>query len=44
MAAFEEFKKLGDFEYWPFFRKVDYEMQLTKQPFLKGATKGQLLS
>jgi hypothetical protein len=33
--AFEGFKKLGAFEYWPFFRKVDYEMQLQKQPFLK---------
>lgn len=35
MEAFEEFKKLGAFEYWPFFRKVDYERQLEKQPFLK---------
>jgi hypothetical protein len=33
--AFEEFKKLGAFEHWPFFRKADYEMQLQKQPFLK---------
>lgn len=39
MAAYEEFKKLGDFECWPFFTKVDYEIQLSRQPFLKGATK-----
>jgi len=39
VAAFEEFKKLGDFEYWPFFRKIDYEMQLSRQPFLNGVMK-----
>lgn len=35
IRAFEEFKKLGEFDYWPFFRKVDYEMLLERQPFLK---------
>lgn len=33
--ALLEFAKPGDFEYWPFFRKIDYELQLQKQPFLK---------
>jgi len=34
--AYEQFKKLGDFEYWPFFRKENYDEQLNRQPFLKG--------
>jgi hypothetical protein len=29
-------QKLGDFDFWPFFKKADYELQLTKQPFLNG--------
>jgi hypothetical protein len=33
--AFEEFKKLGDFDIWPFLNKYDYERQLENQPFLK---------
>ena len=36
MAVYEEFKKLGDFECCPYFRKVEYETQLNKQPFLRG--------
>ena len=31
---FELMKKSGDFEYWPFKTKEDYERQLEKQPFL----------
>lgn len=32
--SFNEFKKLGDYDYWPFFKKSDYIQQLSKQPFL----------
>jgi|SRR6185312_2446578 len=32
--AYEAFKKTGDFDYWPFYRKSDYDNHLTKQPFL----------
>jgi hypothetical protein len=35
--AFEEMKKKGDFEYWPFRTKEQFEIQLTNQPFLAGA-------
>lgn len=31
---FELMKKEGDFEYWPFKTKVDFEKQLKNQPFL----------
>jgi len=31
-----EFKKTGDFDFWPFLNKNDYELQLLKQPFLHG--------
>ncbi|WP_243472124.1 hypothetical protein [Winogradskyella sp. MH6] len=31
---FELMKKEGDFEYWPFKTKADYERQLKNQPFL----------
>jgi len=33
---FELLKKTGDFELWPFKTQIEYEKQLTKQPFLKG--------
>lgn len=33
--AFEEFKKLGNFDLWPFINKEDYELELKSQPFLK---------
>lgn len=33
---FELMKKSGDFEYWPFKTKLDYEIQLKQQPFLSG--------
>lgn len=33
---FIEMKKKGDFEYWPFQTKSDYEAQLKKQLFLTG--------
>lgn len=35
---FELMKKSGDFEYWPFKTRIEYESQLTKQPFLTGHT------
>ena len=34
LLAYEDFKKTGDFEYWPFFRKSDYDQHLTQPPFL----------
>jgi hypothetical protein len=34
LAAYEAFKKTGDSDYWPFYRKLDYDQQLFKQPFL----------
>ncbi len=34
IISFYEWQKLGDYDVWPFFRKVDYEEQLTHQPFL----------
>lgn len=36
---FELMKKTGDFEFWPFKTKSDYEGQLKKQPFLNGLYK-----
>jgi hypothetical protein len=33
---FEEMRKEGDIEYWPFKTKSDYENQLEKQPYLIG--------
>lgn len=33
---FELMKKEGDFEYWPFKTKNDFEKQLKNQPFLAG--------
>ncbi len=38
---FELMKKSGDFEYWPFKTKLDYENQLKQPPFLKGKEKTQ---
>ena len=35
LKGFESFKKEGDFDYWPFFRKAEYEERLSRQPFLK---------
>lgn len=34
LIAYEAFKKTSDFDYWPFFRKSDYDNHLTRQPFL----------
>jgi hypothetical protein len=34
--SYEEFKKVGEYDFWPFFRKIDYENQLTNPPFLNG--------
>ncbi|HMI61574.1 MAG TPA: hypothetical protein VK518_11705 [Puia sp.] len=36
LQAYEELKKSGDFDCWPFYRQADYEQQLTIQPFLAG--------
>lgn len=36
LQSFIEFKKLGNFDIWPFFFQEDYEAQLKKQPFLIG--------
>ncbi len=36
---FELMKKTGDFDFWPFKTKSDYEDQLKKQPFLNGLNK-----
>ena len=33
--SFNEFKNLGDYEFWPFFKKKDFDNALLKQPFLK---------
>lgn len=33
---FELMKKTGDFEFWPFKTRTEYEQQLTRQPFLNG--------
>lgn len=34
--SYYEWQKLGDFDVWPFFRNIDYQDQMTKQPFLNG--------
>jgi hypothetical protein len=34
--AFKEFKKLGNFDIWPFLNQQDYDEQLKLQPFLIG--------
>jgi hypothetical protein len=36
IKSYCEWKKLGDYDVWPFFRKCDYQEQLTKPPFLSG--------
>jgi hypothetical protein len=36
LTGYKSFKKEGDFDYWPFFKKAAYERQLSLQPFLKG--------
>ena len=33
---FNEFKNFGEYEFWPFINKEQYEQQLTKQPFFSG--------
>lgn len=32
--AYEEYKKLGDYDFWPFYRQSDYQYQLTRPPYL----------
>ena len=32
-------KKSGDFDFWPFKTKIEYELQLKRQPFLNGQLK-----
>lgn len=39
LPSYEEWKKLGHYDVWPFFKKTDYEYQLRKQPFLIGQGK-----
>ena len=34
--AFNHFKSLGDYDYWPFFKYKDYVQQLNIPPFLTG--------
>jgi hypothetical protein len=34
IISYYEWQKLGDYDVWPFFRKEDYQTQLTRQPFL----------
>jgi hypothetical protein len=36
IISYYEWQKLGDHDVWPFFRKTDYQDQLTKQSFLSG--------
>jgi hypothetical protein len=36
---FEQMKKSGDFELWPFKTKAEYQRQLENQPFLSGIEK-----
>jgi hypothetical protein len=38
LVSYEAFKKTGNYDYWPFYRKSDYDFQLTKQPFLSKAS------
>jgi hypothetical protein len=35
-AALEIYKKLGDYDYWPFFKVGDYEVTLVSPPYLTG--------
>jgi len=39
LMSFEEWQKNGEYDFWPFIRKSDYEEMLTKQPFLAGRPK-----
>ena len=32
--AFIAYQKMGDYDYWPFFKEADYREQLNHQPFL----------
>jgi hypothetical protein len=36
---FCDYQKLGDFDFWPFMKKVDYEDQLKTKPFLNDKIK-----
>ena len=36
IISFYEWQKLGEYDVWPFFRKSDYQAELTRQPFLNG--------
>ncbi|AHF17956.1 hypothetical protein [Niabella soli] len=36
IISWYEWQKSGDYDVWPFLRLIDYEQQLTKQPFLNG--------
>ena len=36
---FEQMKKSGNFELWPFKNKEEYQKQLENQPFLSGIEK-----
>jgi hypothetical protein len=36
IISYFEWQKLGDYDVWPFFRKTDYQDQLTNRPFLGG--------
>jgi len=36
IISYYEWQKLGAYDVWPFIRKSDYEVQLTKRPFLSG--------
>lgn len=35
--AYIEFKKLGNFELWPFYTDNEYQFELKRQPFLAGS-------
>ncbi|HEY7162797.1 MAG TPA: hypothetical protein VH815_16160, partial [Acidobacteriota bacterium] len=37
IISYYEWQKLGEYDVWPFIRKADYQIQLTKQPFLNGS-------
>lgn len=36
LKAYEAYKKLGDYDVWPFMSARDYQTQLQKHPFLAG--------
>lgn len=38
IISYYEWQKLGDYEFWPFFRESDYKAQLSKRPFLAGSS------